>query len=233
MTKFVVFVLLISGPTVIAESNDWAGANNTPNWLSSGSETPKSDPLQPADTTDLNATGDSAMVAQDTSRVDSIILDPILYQPGEDTILIDVYRSRGSTEGGERSPTITLFQSVAFPGWGQFSNRKYIKAGLVFLVETYFIYKAVDYGQLASEWRRKWKEAPPELKNSYFAEYTGHRDRRNTNLWYTALTIFFSMFDAYVDAHLRNFPDDVPDSDKLLLDITPGEETRLSLRYNF
>ncbi len=191
------------------------------------------DSTQKIDHPPLVETVDSIAVPVNTLTGDSVILDPTLYQPGKDSKLLDLYQSDDTAVVSGRSPTLTMFKSVAFPGWGQFSNRKYVKTGLIFVFETYFIYKAIDYGQAASDWRTKWKEAPEELKSEYFDKYAENRDRRNTNLWYTALTIFLSMFDAYVDAHLQNFPANDQGAANLSLDISPDEESGLTLRYNF
>jgi hypothetical protein len=169
----------------------------------------------------------------DTMVPESVSLHPIMYTPGPDTVLMAAYRDRMKGNQHRRSPTLTLFKSVVFPGWGQFSNGKYVKAGLVFAVESYFIYKAVYYGNKASDWRAKWKAAPSSEKYLYFTKYTDYRDTRNSFLWYTGLTVFLSMFDAYVDAHLANFPKDIPTSDNISLDFDPGPESRLALTYHF
>jgi hypothetical protein len=169
----------------------------------------------------------------DTAVPESVSLEPTLYLPSHDTILMAAYRHRNDENKHRRSPTLTLFKSVVFPGWGQFSNGKYVKAGLVFAVESYFIYKAVYYGGKASDWREKWKSAPQDQKYLYFNKYADYRDTRNSFLWYTGLTVFLSMFDAYVDAHLANFPKDIPTSDKISLDFKPGRESRLVLSYKF
>ncbi len=169
----------------------------------------------------------------DTMVPESVSLQPIMYHPGPDTVLMAVYQSRSGENKHKHSPTLTLFKSVAFPGWGQFSNGKYIKAGLIFAVESYFIYKAVYYGGKASDWKEKWKSAPESQKYLYFNQYADYRDTRNSFLWYTGLTVFLSMFDAYVDAHLANFPKDIPASDNVSLDFDPGPESRLTLTYHF
>ncbi len=107
-----------------------------------------------------------------------------------------------------RSPTGALFRSIAFPGWGQFYNKKYLKAALVFLGEGSLITGAVV------EWRRmndhkKIFEALPDTdiqKKSYeFNEFQYHQDNRNLFLWLTAGVIFISMWDAYADAQLSSF----------------------------
>jgi hypothetical protein len=176
---------------------------------------------------------DTTEVAGDTIKSDSVTLDPILYQPEGDTLLLGVYQSRQATDNAKKSPTLTMFKSFVFPGWGQFSNGKYIKGVIILAAESYFIYQAVDYGKKAEDWRKKWREAPRELKSEYFEKYAEYRDRRNSNLWYTGLIIFLSMFDAYVDAHLQNFPDDISAAEGLSLNLVPGEESRLLLNYNF
>jgi len=171
----------------------------------------------------------------DTAAVDSVMLEPILYRPGPDTVLISAYRERGEISAGGISPSLTMLKSVAFPGWGQISNGKYLKAGLIMVVESYFIYKAVDYSRLASDWRDKWKAEPDTggLKGVYFNQYADYRDTRNSFIWYTAITVFFSMIDAYVDAHLKDFPEDIPVSDNLSLSVEPGRETRVAVSYSF
>jgi len=176
---------------------------------------------------------DSTLITADTAVSDTVILEPVLYISGEDSSLISLYQSQETSKGTVDSPTVNLFKSVVFPGWGQYCNRKYIKAGVIFAVESYFIYKAVDNGRQASDWHARFQEAPTDLKETYFSEYSGYRDRRNTFLWYTALTVFLSMFDAYVDAHLQNFPKNASGAENLSVEAGPGGETRLTLRYNF
>lgn len=164
---------------------------------------------------------------------DSLVLEPLMYQPGLDTLLFRAYQTTDSITAIRRSPTLTMFKSVILPGWGQLANGKYIKAGLIIVVESHFLYKSIDLARKASDWRDKWKAAPADQKTIYYNQYADYRDSRNTYLWYTALTIFLSMFDAYVDAHLENFPDEVPTSEATAVLLVPGEETRLMLHYRF
>lgn len=88
------------------------------------------------------------------------------------------------------SPTGVLLRSVAFPGWGQWSNGKKKKAVAYFAVESFFITKALI-------WRHRAREA-----NISFATFDQARDRRNYFYWLTGLTVFISMFDAYGDRYL-------------------------------
>jgi len=129
-------------------------------------------------------------------------------------------------------PTGALLRSVIFPGWGQLYNKKYLKAAIYGGLEIYFGYTA----------RQRWKEMDqhqynfqhaddPLLKAQEFNLYEESRDSRNIYLWVTGLTLFISMFDAYVDAHLANF--DQPDK-VFNVQIVPGiEGLAVSLCYNF
>jgi len=171
--------------------------------------------------------------AEETAKSDSVILEPSPYQPGSDTILIKVYGGRIGDTGKVVSPTMTMFKSVLLPGWGQAANRKYVKAGVVFVVESYFIYKWIVYAGKTSDWREKWRSAPIELKGPYFAKYTDYRDTRNSFIWYTALTVFLSMFDAYVDAHLQPFPKNIPLQENLSVGFGPAGGAEMSVTYRF
>lgn len=192
------------------------------------------DSILPADSALLI---DSLTIPDSTAEIsDSIILEPVMYNLDLDSVLSGAFWADKPTEEKSSSPTTALFKSVAFPGWGQYSNRKYFKAGLIFAIESWFIFKAVKDGRDASDWRDKWKSTPDSLsslKLEYFNKYTKYRDQRNTNIWYTALTIFLSMFDAFVDAHLDRFPANAQEPEKVALDIIPGTEAKIKVSYNF
>jgi hypothetical protein len=134
-----------------------------------------------------------------------------------------------------KSPTGALLRSVAFPGWGQFYNKKYFKGVVVFGAETTFITLA------AIEWRRMNKhkknfqnpDHPDRLWE--FEQFEFYEDQRNLYLWITSGIIFLSMFDAYVDAHLFNFDrEKVRDlSVSLIPTENAGSEVRIALLIRF
>ena len=104
-----------------------------------------------------------------------------------------------------KSPTGALLRSVAFPGWGQFYNRKYFKSVVVFGAETTFItLAAIEWGRMN---KHKKNFQNPDHPDRYweFEQFEFYEDQRNLYLWITAGIVFLSMFDAYVDAHLYNF----------------------------
>ncbi len=87
-----------------------------------------------------------------------------------------------------KSPMGAVFRSAILPGWGQFYNNKYIKAGIAFSANTVLAYHIFWYDN-------RW-------------ENTGNRDfqeKRNLFTWYFALSYLLTMVDAYVDAYLYKF----------------------------
>jgi len=107
----------------------------------------------------------------------------------------------------KKSPFGALLRSVAFPGGGQFYNRKTLKGSVIFAAESGLIIAAVVEWQRRDQHLRNFSQLPsgsPD-KASEFEFYQYYRDMRNTHLWSAAGIVFFSMLDAYVDAHLFNF----------------------------
>ena len=134
-----------------------------------------------------------------------------------------------------KSPTGALLRSVAFPGWGQFYNRKYFKSVVVFGAETTFItLAAIEWGRMN---KHKKNIENPDHPDRYweFEQFEFYEDQRNLYLWITAGIGFLSMFDAYVDAHLYNF--DREEVRDLSISLVPegggGSDVRLLLSIRF
>ena len=107
-----------------------------------------------------------------------------------------------------QNPTVALFKSMLVPGLGQIGNRSYIKAAIAIGLESWLFSRALHYRSETRDRRDRYESAEDiELRNIYYAEYQDSRSQRNKYTWFTALTIFVSMFDAYVDAHLSGTPD--------------------------
>ncbi len=124
-------------------------------------------------------------------------------QIGDETVQVEAAQADSVLEN--KSPTGALLRSVAFPGWGQFYNRKYLKGIVVFGAETTFItLAAIEWSRMNTH-RRNFQN--PDYPDRYweFEQFQFYEDRRNLFLWITAGIVFLSMFDAYVDAHLYNF----------------------------
>lgn len=123
----------------------------------------------------------------------------------------------------KKNPTGALFRSVFVPGWGQFYNKKYIKATIIAGVEIYLMNQVYTHWHKADLHRKHFTNAfdRPEYQASEFALYNKELDRRGYASWFLAATIFYSMFDAYVDAQLSDF--DQPDK-AFSFYLGPGED---------
>jgi hypothetical protein len=116
---------------------------------------------------------------------------------------------------GYKSPTGALLRSAFVPGWGQFYNGSYIKAGIIGSLESFLIYQTVYYFRRTSRYEDLYTHDSTGARYSLYQQYDRYRDLRNQHIWFLGITIFFSMFDAYVDAHLKNFNVDLtPDFDE-------------------
>lgn len=134
-----------------------------------------------------------------------------------------------------KSPMGALLRSVAFPGWGQFYNRKYLKSAVVFGAETAFItMAAVDWSRM-NEHKRNFQNPDHPDRYGEFDLFQFYEDRRNLFLWVTGGIVFLSMFDAYVDAHLYDFKTeqvrDLPISVAPGVDGEGGMRIVLSIRF--
>lgn len=187
---------------------------------------------------------DSALVPVDSLTFDSSLadsalhVDTILFAPGTELVAYgSVSDSLDREKHLRQKPMWALFKSMVVPGWGQIGNGRYIKAAVYFGLEAWMIGGSIHYGQQASDFRRLFDETPRDaisLRNDYYSLYRDRQDERNKYTWFAVIVAFFSMFDAYVDAHLSGFPRQGEDSD-LTLQVAPtegnGVSAALSLRF--
>ncbi len=133
-----------------------------------------------------------------------------------------------------QNPTKALFKSMLVPGWGQYGNKKKIKALLFASFDIWMISKALIHKKKANDlWNQYESFDDIATRNYYHSLYDSERILRNKFTWYAVITSFFAMFDAYVDAHLSGFPKEK--EKKLSIDIMPSESSgavvSLSLRF--
>ena len=112
-------------------------------------------------------------------------------------------------------PTVTLLKSMVVPGWGQITNHKYVKAAFAIGLETWFITGAIVNNSRANDALDRWRATDdPSEKILHYYDYQYYRGNRADYLWLLGITVFVSMFDAYVDAHLRPYQEDtIPGTD--------------------
>lgn len=188
---------------------------------------------------DSSRTADSSNVAENSQVEDTthvIEVDTLIYHPTLDTAFgVQVTNTTNYEEHLTQNPTVALFKSMFVPGWGQVGNHRYIKAGVIAAAETYFTIRAVDHGRKASDFRSQWNASDdPDLRDIYYGKYMRERDKRNKFIWFAGITVFVSMFDAYVDAHLSGAPDNERNN-KVDLRVGPDADggAQAALSYSF
>ncbi|MCD4651087.1 MAG: hypothetical protein K8S56_04785 [Candidatus Cloacimonetes bacterium] len=106
-----------------------------------------------------------------------------------------------------KSPLRASLSSFAVSGGGQAYNGKYIKAVLFFGSEAYFIGQVIYSHNKMQDYSDK---AYNSIANSpeflyYESKYNSYYNDRQNAYWWLGTTIFVSVIDAFVDAHLYNY----------------------------
>ncbi|MDH4222300.1 MAG: DUF5683 domain-containing protein [candidate division Zixibacteria bacterium] len=130
-----------------------------------------------------------------------------------------------------KSPMGALFRSIVLPGWGQLYNQKYFKSALVFGVETTFLALMIIEWDRMSDHKQLYDSLPLEHPDKFleYEQYKFYEDRKNLFLWSVLATVFVSMFDAYVDAHLYDFDKEM---ERIGFKVHPHPENELSFRFS-
>lgn len=142
----------------------------------------------------------------DTGAVPDTAQSSIIVEPPPGVSAAQLESVPGDEARKWPNPTVTLLKSMVVPGWGQITNRKYVKAALVIGLESWFAAAAVYHWQKSDQALDRFRADPNDFDAYY--DYDYHRRNRSDFLWSLGVTIFVSMFDAYVDAHLRPYQND-------------------------
>lgn len=166
----------------------------------------------------------AAEVRPDSTLVDTLAsVDTVLFQQGHS---LASYSPATNPEDFEQhlyqNPTAALFKSMLIPGLGQIGNRRYVKAGVFFALDAWFVGSAIHYGRQAADFRSKFEsDTTVAGRNDYYSLYEDRKDERNKFTWFAVIVTFVSMFDAYVDAHLSGFPKKA-DDDAVSFNLCPS-----------
>ena len=178
----------------------------------------------------------------DSARTDSASLvdslpttnvDTVLYQPSLNVPLSARVTNPADLEQTlTQNPTAALFKSMIVPGLGQLGNHRYTKAALVIGMEAWLFGTAIKRNGEVGDARDAYLAETDYLRRSArYIEYDTLRKSRNKYIWFGGLTIFISMFDAYVDAHLSGSPADSR-NDRLNIGLAPDADGGLAARVS-
>jgi len=173
----------------------------------------------PADTTALRPTARTGTAADTVRAVPAVV---------------DTARAAGPAGLWYREPKWIMLRSLVVPGWGQWANRKRVKAIVVAAGEGYLIWRAIDYGRLEQRKKEAARDASanPALQTELLGNSRYAASRRRDFTWWTIFAAVLSMGDAYVDAHLGRFDPEFEPQDGsggFVLDRTDG--FRLGVRW--
>jgi hypothetical protein len=144
-----------------------------------------------------------------------------------------VPRKRGRFD----QPVWVMLRSLVVPGWGQLHNRKWVKGAVVAGSETWLILRLIDDNQeldrLEAEVDAARDSGDLEAENAAVAAFNDRLDTFVANQWFLGGLLAYSLLDAYVDAHFRDFdiefgPEAPPQGG------SPGDSgLRIGLRWSF
>jgi hypothetical protein len=106
-------------------------------------------------------------------------------------------------------PRFVMGRSLVFPGWGQFHNHSYIKAGVVAGLESWLIVRVVqDHGAL-NDLRAEVDAARSRGSDAAYTDaanrYNSRLEQSTSRLWFLGGALAYSLIDAYVDANFQGF----------------------------
>jgi len=124
---------------------------------------------------------------------------------------------------GAYSPKKALLLSAITPGLGHIYVRKPVKALIYFGLEAYHLQQAWHFNELNQYvedtksliGETRWYALTKAEKNQAIIDSTGKdigmsywrpKEMRNKRIWWSVGIYFVCMLDAYVDAHLSDFP---------------------------
>ena len=110
---------------------------------------------------------------------------------------------------GFDQPKWVMLRSLVVPGWGQAYNGAWWKAAGIALTEGYLIARiagdARDLGRLQREVDQAGLSGNSLQEQTLADEYNARSDRYVGRQWLLGAMLAYSLTDAYIDAHFRNF----------------------------
>jgi hypothetical protein len=133
-------------------------------------------------------------------------------------------------------PRFVMLRSLIIPGWGQYHNKAYVKAGVIAALEGLLIYGVIsdkaDLDKLHQAAIEAQQGGDPSQANDAVNAYNDRLDRYNRRQWLLGGVVVYSLLDAYVDAHFKNFDVEFRKAPPQTGGGSSGGE-RLTLRWTF
>jgi len=98
-----------------------------------------------------------------------------------------------------------MLYSALVPGGGQFYNGKPVKGAVIIGIQGFLIGSAIYHDGKQQHYQKLLEGATAATMNYYTQKRNDYRDEVRNDYWWIGTTLFLSIADAFVDAHLYNF----------------------------
>jgi hypothetical protein len=105
----------------------------------------------------------------------------------------------------EKNPYRAMAYSALVPGGGQLYTRSYVKAALVIGVQAALISQAVSDHANMDKYNSRLDGSAGSLDLYNLQQRNNYRNNLRSDYWWIGTTLFLSVADSFVDAHLYNF----------------------------
>jgi len=135
------------------------------------------------------------------------------------------------------SPLNRAVRSAVFPAWGQLTNGKEKKAAILFGIEAYVWTRVITETRKSTESERRLDRLEAEGATAFEisraeASLEDHRRTRRDMLFWVILGGFYGALDAYIDANLGDFDEDLEEDRGLFAGVDAGAR-QVELGYRF
>ncbi len=134
-------------------------------------------------------------------------------------------------------PRMVMLRSLVLPGWGQLHNRAWFKAagfaGLEVWMGSNLIRDRRDLERINQQVAEARAANDNAREAAAISEYNARLDRYIGRQWLLAGALTYSLLDAYVDAHFRNFDVEFKKDPALPEGFDDTSRVRLSIGWHF
>jgi len=135
------------------------------------------------------------------------------------------------------SATNRAVRSMVFPAWGQVTNGRPVKAAVLFSVQTWILTRVIKESRAAHESEQRvfrLQEQGATALEISLAEASAeeHSARRRDMMFWALFSGLYGALDAYIDAHLGDFDEEIQEGRDLFADVDPvNGEVALGVRF--
>ena len=174
------------------------------------------------DSTQVHSSADSSAFADEP---DTLTMRALAQADSADADTSKARRTAPPEFKGFEAPRWVMLRSAAVPGWGQLHNGSWKKAIGIAGLEGLFVAKIVNdqsaLRSLNSDIDAAHAAGKTTQEADFILQYNARADRSVAHQWWLGALLAYSMLDAYIDAHFRNFHIDLDDDPAL-----PPEQRR-------